>query len=103
MSSPCEPLLPLWWALDSALLPLPSMSLRIPPLKVIVIESIDDTLCPLPVPWVNAAPGDVFWTLWRTKETSCEEHSTLWDDGIGPRRSQCLYLTGHLQSKRGAL
>lgn len=79
----------------------------IPPLKVIAIASIDDTrethcvLCLLPL--ANAAPGDIFSALWQTKETFCEEHSTLWDDGIGPRRSQCLYLTGHWQRKCGAL
>lgn len=42
---PDRPLLPLWWALDFALLPLPTRFSWIPPLQVIVIAiaSIDDT------------------------------------------------------------
>lgn len=67
-------------------------------IKVIVIVNVhdpQDMLGYLPVPLVNVAPVDLVLTLWQTKETSCEEHSTLWDDGIGPKRSQCLYLIRH--------
>lgn len=67
-------------------------------IKVIVIANVhdpQDMLGYLPVPLVNVAPVDLVLTLWQTKETSCEEHSTLWDDGIGPKRSQCLYLIRH--------
>lgn len=40
---PDRPVLPLWWALDFAPLPLPPRFTWIPPLKVIAIASIDDT------------------------------------------------------------
>lgn len=85
----------LWWALD-CFHSRPIRFTRIPLIILIAsIDDIQDTSGSLPVPLSSLIPGDIFLTMWQTKETSCEEHSPPWDDGIGPRRSQCLYLTGH--------
>lgn len=64
-------LFPLWWALNSA----PCLCLQgftwVPLWEVIAIGSLDDsrdTMCLLPVPSVNAAPGDIFKTLWQIRD-----------------------------------
>lgn len=46
-----------------------------------------DALCPQLVPLVNAAPGDVSQILWQRKRLLLKRHSTLWNEGNGPRRS----------------
>lgn len=80
------------------LLPLPTRFTRIPPLKVIAIaRNTRETHCVLCLYLRRMQHLVIYSRLYsrQTEETPREEHSTLWDDGIGPRRSQCLYLTGH--------
>lgn len=47
--------------------------------------------------WLRFSEWGTWWSIFNfsaNKKTSWAKDSTLWDDGIGPKRSQCLYLRG---------
>lgn len=101
-SSPDRLLLLLWRTLDFVPLPLPTRFTWIPPFKWLWLRALMTHKRRIGSFACTFGECGTWWFILdslanknKKQETSFEEHSTLWDDGIGPKRSQCLYLTGH--------